>query len=339
MRNYIIRRLLLFPPTLIGVTLIAFFITRIVPGGPIERALAQSQMVDMAGGNSRTAGDNAALSEEQLEQLKKLYGFDKPWPVAYVNWLGKVVTGDLGKSFRYHEPVTDLILERVPVALYFGLMMALVSYLVTIPLGIIKALRHRTWFDNISSAVVFGGYAVPGYALGALLVVYLCMRNDFFPKEGWPTDDFEDLGFFAQVWDLLYHSFLPLLCYVLGMFAFKTMLVKNQLMDNLAADYVRTAVAKGLPFRKAVVGHALRNSLIPIVTTLGQLVTVFVAGSFLIEVVFDIDGIGLLGYTSLMDRDYPVVMGILLISSGLMLLGNLLSDICVAIADPRVRFQ
>lgn len=339
MRSYIIRRLLLMPPTLFGVTLIAFFITRIVPGGPIERAMAESAMVDMAGGSSTRAGDNVALSEDQLEQLKELYGFDKPWPVAYVQWMGRVLIGDLGKSFRYQEPVLNLILERMPISIFFGFMTTLISFAVTIPLGIFKALRHNTWFDNLSSAIVFAAYAVPGYALGALLVVFVCMRAGWFPKEGWPTDDFEDMNFFQQIFDLFHHTFVPLICYVIGLFAFKTMLVKNHLMDNLAADYVRTAVAKGVPFRSAVVKHALRNSLIPIATTFGQLVTIFVAGSFLIEFIFDIDGIGLLGFTSITDRDYPVVLGILLLTSFLVLLGNLISDLCVAFVDPRVRFK
>ena len=339
MRDYFIRRLLLIPPTLIGITLIAFFITRMVPGGPVERALAESQMINMQGGSSKGAGDNVALSEEQVEQLKKLYGLDKPWYIAYPRWLGDLVTGNLGTSFRYQEPVLDLILQRMPISIYFGIVSAIISYLVCIPLGIFKALRHRSLADNVTSAAVFAGYAVPGYALGALLVVYFCMRWEWFPKEGWPTDDWVDLGFFAKVGDLVHHTFLPLVCYMLGSFAFMTMLMKNQLMDNLAADYVRTAVAKGVSFRGAVIGHALRNSLIPIATTLGHLVSIFFAGSFLIENIFDIDGIGLLGYTSILDRDYPVFLGILVLSAFLMLLGNILSDVCVAMVDPRVKFK
>ena len=339
MRAYFIRRFLLIPPTLIGITLIAFFITRMVPGGPVERALAESQMINMQGGNSSGAGDNVALSEDQIQELKKLYGLDKPWYIAYPLWVGDLVQGNLGTSFRYQEPVLDLILQRMPISIYFGLVSAVIVYLVCIPLGILKALKHRTHTDNATSVAVFAGYAVPGYALGALLVVYLCMRWEWFPKEGWPTDDWEDLNFFHRIGDLVHHTFLPLVCYLLGSFAFMTMLMKNQLMDNLAADYVRTAVAKGVSFRRAVVRHAMRNSLIPIATTLGHLVSIFFAGSFLIEYIFDIDGIGLLGYTSILDRDYPVFLGILVLSAFLMLLGNLLSDVCVALVDPRVKFR
>ena len=339
MRDYFIRRLLLIPPTLIGITLIAFLITRMVPGGPIERALAESQMINMQGGSSRGAGDNVALSEEQLNELKKLYGLDKPFYIAYPQWLGSIAVGDFGTSFRYQEPVMDLILERIPISIFFGLVSSFFVYLVCVPLGIFKALKHRTHSDNITSIAVFAGYAVPGYALGALLVVYLCMRRDWFPKEGWPTDDFASLGFFEKIADLSHHTFLPMVCYLLGGFAFLTLLMKNHLMDNLASDYVRTAVAKGVSFRRAVIRHALRNSLIPIATTLGHLVSIFVAGSFLIEFIFDIDGIGLLGYTSIVDRDYPVFLGILVLSAFLMLLGNILSDICVALVDPRVKFK
>jgi len=339
MRAYFIRRFLLIPPTLIGITLIAFFITRIVPGGPVERALAESHMINMQGGNSGAGGSNQALSEDQIEQLKKLYGLDKPWYVAYPLWVGDLLQGNLGTSFRYQEPVLDLILERMPISIFFGLVSSIIVYLVCIPLGIFKALRHRSHADNATSVAVFVGYAVPGYALGALLVVYLCMRLEWFPKEGWPTDDWEYMDFFERVGDLFHHTFLPLVCYLLGSFAFMTMLMKNQLMDNLAADYVRTAVAKGVSFRRAVIRHAMRNSLIPIATTLGHLVSIFFAGSFLIEYIFDIDGIGLLGYTSILDRDYPVFLGILVLSSFLMLLGNLLSDVCVALVDPRVKFR
>lgn len=339
MRDYFIRRFLLIPPTLLGITVIVFFITRIVPGGPIERLMAESGMVDMAGGGSATAGENTALSEEQLDQLREFYGLDKPWYAAYWIWLGKVVQGNLGTSYRYQEPVMSLIWERMHISTYFGLVSMVVVYLVSLPLGILKAIKHRTMTDNVTSILVFTGYAVPGYALGALMVVYLCMRGEWFPKEGWPVEDFAGLSFFAKIVDLAHHTFLPLVCYILGSFALVTLLMKNHLMDNLAADYVRTAVAKGVSFKDSVVRHALRNSLIPLATTFGQNITLFVMGSFLIENIFDIDGIGLLGYISLLDRDYPVVLGILLLSAFLILLGNIISDALVAMVDPRVRFK
>ncbi|MEM7386188.1 MAG: ABC transporter permease subunit [Verrucomicrobiota bacterium] len=339
MKSYFIRRFLLLIPTLLGITIIVFLMTRFVPGGPIERALAESAMMDMQGGSSGGSGDNAALSDDQIQQLKEFYGLDKPWYQAYAIWLGNIFRGDLGTSYRYQEPVLGLILSKMPISVYYGLFTVIITYLVCLPLGIAKALKHRGKFDNISSIIVFGAYAIPGYALGALLVVFLAARWEWFPMGGFTSDEFEDLSLFGKVKDLLHHSFLPLICYLIHQFAFLTMMMKNHLMDNLAADYIRTAVAKGVRFRKAVVGHAMRNSLIPIATNVGQNVTIFVTGSFLIETIFDIDGFGLLGFTSILDRDYPVVMGVLLVTAFLMLLGNIISDMCVALVDPRVRFK
>lgn len=341
MRDYFIRRFLLLIPTLIGITLVTFFITRIVPGGPIERMIAESSMGGQQGGGSSAGGasQNTALSDEQLDQLREFYGLDKPWYQAYVIWLGKVVRGDLGDSYRYQEPVTDIIFSKFPVSIYYGIVTLIITYMVCIPLGIVKAIKHRTHLDNFTSILVFGGYAIPGYALGALLVVFMAARWEWFPMGGFHSDEFEELSAFGKVKDLVYHSVLPLICYLVSAFAFVTMLMKNHLMDNLAADYIRTAIAKGNTFRKAVVGHAMRNSMIPLATYLGGSVTLFVTGSFLIETIFDIDGFGLLGYTSIIDRDYPVVMGVLLITAFLILLGNILSDMLVALVDPRVRFK
>lgn len=339
MRDYFIRRFLLIPPTLLGVTLIVFFITRLVPGGPIERALAEARQADMSSSVRPTAGSDTSLSEEQIEQLKKFYGFDKPWYEAYAVWMGKVVRGDLGDSHIYHQPVTTVIASKFPVSIYFGLITTILTYAICLPLGIVKALRHRTVMDNSTSVLVFFGYAIPGYALGSLLLLVFAVKLRWLPLGGFVGDNFAELGLVAQAWDLFRHTVLPLCAYLVGSFAFTTMLVKNHLMDNLAADYVRTAVAKGVPFRAAVFKHALRNSLIPIATTFGHVISLVLTGSFLIEVVFDIDGMGLLSFKSLVDRDYPVVMGTLLLSSALLLIGNVLSDMLVAWLDPRIRFD
>jgi len=338
MRDYFIRRFLLIPPTLLGITLIVFLITRVVPGGPIERAIMEAQMADSAGSSRADAG-RGAISEEQLTQLKAYYGFDRPALSAYVIWLGKVVRGDLGTSYRFNEPVLGIILERIPVSLTYGLITLFLVYTVCIPLGVLKAIKHRTAIDNVTSVLIFTGYAIPGYALGALFVVYLAARNGWFPMGGFVSRDFADLSFFGQARDFAHHAVLPLLCYTIGSFALVTLLMKNHLMDNLAADYIRTAVAKGVSFRSAVIKHALRNSLIPIATHFGQNFTLLITGSFLIEFIFDINGMGLLGYTSVVDRDYPTVMGVLLISSLLLLIGHIVSDVLVAMVDPRVRFK
>lgn len=337
MRAYFLRRLLLLPVTLVGITLIVFMITRFVPGGPLEQALMRAQFSSEARTTSRGVG-GTALSQEQMDQLKHYYGFDKPWPVAYAQWLGKVFTGDLGTSYRYNEPVTSLIAERLPVSLTYGAIVLLLTYGVCIPLGVVKAIRHNTWVDSATSFLIFVGYAVPGYILGALLVVFLSARLRWFPMGGFVGDNFSSLGFFGKLGDWAYHAVLPLTCYLVGSFALVTLLMKNHLLDNLAADYMRTAVAKGVSGRKAILHHALRNSLIPIVTSIGQSVYLLVFGSFLIETIFDIDGIGLLGYNSVLDRDYPVVLGELLLTALAILVGNIIGDALVALTDPRVKF-
>ena len=340
MRDYFIRRLLLIPPTLIGITIIVFAITRLVPGGPLERAIMEVQQLNTATGSAaRSSGADMALSEAQLDQLREYYGFDKPILISYADWVGKVVRGDLGSSYRYNEPVWDVIRDRFPVSLYYGLVTLVITYLVCIPLGVLKAIKHRTMVDNVTSMFIFIGYAIPGYALGSLLLLYFSVRLEWFPMGGFTSIRFDSLGPWEKVKDLVNHSVLPLICYLVGSFAMVTLLLKNHLMENLASDYIRTAIAKGVSFRHAVVKHAMRNSLIPIATTFGQNIVLLVSGSFLIETIFDINGFGLLGLTAILDRDYPVVMGVVLLASVLLLIGNIISDILVALVDPRIRFS
>jgi len=342
MTAYFIRRLLLVIPTFIGITIMVFTITRFVPGGPIERIIAQAQqMPGIEGGRTgrSSAEQTQPLSEEQIEELKKYYGFDKPVLVSYFLWLGKIFTGDLGTSTRYYDPVWSMIRERIPISLYFGILSLILVYGVCIPLGILKAIKHKSSFDNFSSVVVFTGYAIPGWVAGVFMLVLLASHWEIFPLGGLVSDDFEDFTLIGKTLDIAWHTSLPLIAYVIGSFTVMTLLMKNTLMDNLASDYVRTAIAKGLPFKKAVFRHALRNSLIPIATSFGNNISIILSGSFLIETVFNINGMGLLGYESVVERDYPVVMGILVISSLLFMIGNILSDICVAIVDPRVKFE
>lgn len=418
MRDYFIRRFLLMLPTLIGATMVVFFITRITPGGPLEAALRQAAAQQGERG-MKDAG--ASLSEEQKEEMAAYYGFDRPFLPAYLAWLGLLpkegdkqfikfekdkdempvtlqellpreqwkannayrtteakvtrdgkltaddagvvktwrtraekdkervqvfrpqydglLQGNLGISTRYNEYVWDMIRERMPVSIFYGLVTFIISYLVCIPLGILKAIKHRTVIDNASSILIFVGYAIPGFVLASVLVVYLAARLGWFPTGGFMSEDFASFTLAGKTWDVIHHAVLPLICYMVGSFAFMTMLVKNNLMDNLAADYVRTAVAKGAGFKRAVLGHALRNSLIPLATTLGHVVSIFVAGSVLIELIFEINGFGLLGYYSVLDRDYPLVMGILVIQVVLLMVGNILSDFFVALTDPRIRFE
>jgi microcin C transport system permease protein len=250
-----------------------------------------------------------------------------------------LLQGDLRRSYRYNEPVWEMMARRFPISTFYGILTILATYGICIPLGVVKAIRHRTYVDNLSSILIFMGYAIPGYALASVLLLVFGTNLGWFPISGFVSDNFAELGTFDKIKDVLSHAAMPLLCYLVGSFAITTMMVKNNLMENLAADYVRTAVSKGVAFPKAVVGHALRNSLIPIATTLGQVLGVFLMGSFIVEKIFDIDGFGLLGFNSALERDYMVTMGILTVSSLLMLLGNVLSDFLVALTDPRVSYH
>lgn len=259
--------------------------------------------------------------------------------VAYKTDFAGLLQGDLRRSEVYGDTVWSMILERVPISLYFGILSTIIIYGTCIPLGILKAVKHKSWFDSFSSIFIFVGYAIPGYALGALLVVFLGARLGWFPIFGLTSDNFEELSTVGQLLDILHHTALPLICFVVSGFAMLTMLMKNTLMDNLSADYVRTAMAKGVSFRKAVIGHAFRNSFIPIATGLGSLITLFVSGSMLVEQVFDIQGFGKLQYEAVKAVDINVIMGTLTISAFLMLLGNIISDVIVAFVDPRIKFD
>jgi microcin C transport system permease protein len=300
---------------------------------------AQTAESGPGGGSARGGPGGGALSDEQLAQLKAYFGYDKPPLVAYGHWLVRLAHGDLGDSFRYGEPVTQVISETMPVTLTYGVLSLILTYSISIPLGILKAMRHRRLVDSLSSIVIFIGYAIPGYALGALLVVYLSAHLGWFPMGGFVSENWSDLAAGQKAMDFVRHAVLPLTCYTLGGFAFVTLLTKNQLLDNLAADYVRTAVAKGASFRQAVFGHAFRNSLIPLVTDLGQQIAAIVIGSILIETIFDLNGMGLLFYNAVVDRDPMVVMGVLMIDALLLLVCNFLTDAAIALVDPRIRFK
>jgi len=338
---YFIRRLLLVIPTFIGITVMVFTITRFVPGGPIERMIAQYQMqsMGMGGTPSSSPAQTQPLSDEQIKELEEYYGFDKPVLVSYSLWLKKVLQLDLGSSTRYYEPVWDIIKDKLPISLFYGIMAMILTYSVCIPLGVIKAIRHKTLMDNITSIIVFIGYAIPNYVIAIILLILFSSWLDIFPLGGFTSDNFSDLSFIKKIWDIAYHAVLPLLSYMAGSFAIMTFMMKNTLMDHLASDFIRTAIAKGLPFRRAIFKHAMRNSLIPLATHFGNNISLILMGSYLVEKIFNIDGMGLLSLESIMERDYPVVLGTLVISSLLFLIGNILSDICVAIVDPRVKFE
>lgn len=254
-----------------------------------------------------------------------------------------ILTGDLGTSYNYDKPVASLIAERLHISTYFGIISFLLTYLISIPLGIRKAIKHGTTFDMLSSAGIFIGYAIPGYALGTLLLVLLGGGSffDVFPLGGFHADEqvWKGLSMFGKIKDLLWHTILPVISYMIGSYATLTILMKNSLMENLNQDYVRTAFAKGLPENTVIYKHAVRNSLIPIATGLGGVIGLFLTGSYLIERVFNIDGIGLLSFKALVSVDFPVFLGFLVINMLILMVGNLLSDLIYVLIDPRIKFD
>lgn len=342
MWSYFLRRFLLIIPTFLGITVAVFFIMHFVPGGPVERQIMRMRMASMTEGGSAGVGRiDVELPQEAIDQIREYYGFDKPVHVRYAQWLWNVLHLNLGNSYVYQDPVWDVIKSRFPVSIILGLTGFLLSYLVCVPLGVLKAVKHGSKFDFFSSVLVFMGYAFPGWALGTALLVLLGGGSfwSVFPLGGFRSDNWDYLNFWGKVVDQGRHMFLPVLCYMVGGFATLTILTKNSLMENLSQDYIRTAFAKGLPKRRVIFVHALRNSMIPLATGLGNVFSLILAGSFLIEKVFNIDGMGYLGYTSILQRDYPVALGILVVSSLLMLVGNILSDMIYAVVDPRIRFR
>jgi microcin C transport system permease protein len=340
---YFLRRFLLIIPTFLGITVAVFVVMHFVPGGPVEREIMRLRMATVTEGGAGAAIGfaNEGLPEEAIEQIRQYYGFDKPVHIRYAQWLWNLLHLNLGNSYVYQDPVWDVIRSRFPISIFLGLTGFLLSYLVCVPLGVLKAVKHGSRFDVISSVLVFLGYAVPGWALGTALLVLFGGGSfwSVFPLGGFRSDNWEYLTLGEKILDQAHHMFLPVVCYMIGGFATLTILTKNSLMENMSQDYVRTAFAKGLSKRRVIFVHALRNSLIPISTGLGHVFSLILAGSFLIEKVFNIDGMGYLGYNAILQRDYPVALGILVISSLLMLVGNILSDVIYALVDPRIRFK
>lgn len=325
-------------PTLIGITLMCFVLIQLLPGGPVEELISRAQTAAaMKGG----VDASKALSPDQIAQIQAYFGFDKPAYERYLIWLWNVLHLDLGNSYTYGAPVWNVIVSRFPISLFFGFTSFLLSYMVCIPLGLLKAVRHKSKMDSLTSVAIFSGYVMPGYALGILLIIFLAGGSylDIFPLGGLTSDNFEDLSVINKIIDLLHHLVLPMFCYIISEFAFLTFLMKNSALEELGRDYMRTALSKGLEFNQAVIRHALRNALIPIATRLSEICTLMFAGALLIEKVFDIDGMGLLYYNSMVNRDYNVVMGIILLSSIMAMFGRLFSDILYTLVDPRIKFS
>jgi microcin C transport system permease protein len=339
--KYLLRRLMLMIPTLFGITMIVFFIINLAPGSPIEQQLQALKYSGSSESSDAGGKGGATVSDEVLEALKKQYGFDKPVHVRYWIWLKNLAVLDFGDSFTYEEEVTDVIMSKFPVSLQFGIISIILSYLISIPLGVYKAVKDGSTFDFVSSFILFVAYAIPGFMLGILLIVYFSGGSflDIFPIGGLYSDFYDEMNTWEQIVDRIYHFILPTICYTIGSYTTLTFLMKNSLMEEIKKDYVRTARAKGLGEKVVYLKHALRNALIPIVTGIGGFLGIFFAGSLLIEKVFQLDGIGLLGFNSILSRDYNVIMGLIFIQALLMLIGNIISDICYVLVDPRIDFK
>ena len=342
---YLIRRLLLVIPTFIGITIICFSLTRFLPGGPVELKLMK--MRGMGGGGEAAAaaqGTAASVTDDYRKELERQYGFDKPIYEQYWQWL---VTNRMGmklESYQYpNKTAWQLIKGRIPVSIWFGLASFFLTYLICIPLGIAKALRHRQTFDAGSSLIVFVSYAIPSFALAMGLKMLFCGTMDggwdVFPLGGISSDFATEPS--AWVWfkDRAWHMVLPVLCYVAGSFAMLTLLMKNSLLDQISADYVRTVIAKGATRRRAIWGHAFRNALVPIATGLGPIIGLLFAGSIIIESIFEIPGMGLLSWNALMGRDYAVFLALLSLTASFQLIGNIISDVLYMLIDPRIDFS
>jgi len=345
MLAYFLKRLLLVVPTLLGITLVCFALTQFIPGGPVEQQLLAMRGLsgDATGGAGGGAQGPSTVTAHIRQDLIRYYGFDLPLHTRYKRWLINNRFGLTMPSYQFTDKTAwQLIAARIPVSLWFGITGFLLSYLICIPLGIAKALRHGTRFDMASSVVVFVGYAIPAFALGMILKMLLSGTVDslwdIFPLGGIASEGAAMLSPLAQFRDRLWHMFLPVACYVAGNFAVLTLLMKNSLLDQMSSDYVRTVLAKGATRKRAVWRHALRNALIPIATGFGGILTVMFAGSVIIEKVFEIPGMGLLSLEAIETRDYPVFMAILALTSMLGLLGQILSDLCYVLIDPRIRF-
>lgn len=332
---YLIRRLLIAIPTFLGITLVTFVIINAAPGGPIEQKL---QKIRMGGGEG---GQSTQISQEILDDLAKQYGFDKPIYERYWIWLKNISRFDFGDSFTYQEPVIDVISSKFPVSLSFGIASLILTYLVCIPLGVKKAIHAGGPFDQISGFILYILYSIPPIVLGIFLIVWFAGGSyfDWFPISGMKSDDYDTFSTLGKIADRAYHFVLPLICYMIGSFTELSMLVRNSMLDIIKSDYIRTARSKGLSDSMVYYKHALRNALIPVATGLGGFLRVFLAGSLIIETLFNLDGIGLLGYSSILSRDYNVIMGLTFISSLLLLIGNILSDVVYVLVDPRIDFK
>ena len=345
---YIVRRLLLIIPTLVIILLVNFVIVQAAPGGPVEQAIAHLQGIGGGGvggssGEGIGSGSRASrgLDPKLIKDIEKQYGFDKPAPERLWLMLKSYAQLDFGNSFFRGKTVIDLILEKMPVTISLGLWATLITYLVSIPLGIRKAVRHGSSFDVWSSTAIVVGYAVPAFLFAMFLIVVFAGGTslNWFPVRGLVSENFEELSTVGKIADYFWHLVLPVTSLVIGGFATLTILTKNSFLNEITRQYVVTARAKGLSERRVLYGHVLRNAMLLVISGIPQaFISVFFAGSLLIEVIFSLDGLGRMSYEAAVSRDYPVVFGSLFIFTLFGLLIKLIGDLCYTLVDPRIDF-
>lgn len=366
MTQYLLRRLLLMIPTIFGIMVLNFVIVQAAPGGPVEQAIARikgtasgaTNRVAGGGGEIGMAGQAAiggtaiatnsnyrgaqGLDPEFIKQLEKIYGFDKPPLERFTKMIGDYLRLDFGKSFFRDEQVIDLIREKMPVSISLGLWTTLLVYLISIPLGIAKAVRDGSRFDIITSTLIIAGYAIPSFLFAIALIILFAGGSywQIFPMRGLVSDNWEEMNAFQQIIDYIWHMTLPITAMVISGFAGLTMLTKNSFLDEINKQYVLTARAKGLTQTQTLYRHVFRNAMLIVIAGFpGAIMSILFTGSLLIEVIFSLDGLGLLGFEAAMNRDYPVMFGTLFIFTCLGLFFKLLGDLTYVLVDPRIDFS
>ena len=350
MTSYLAKRLLLILPTLFGILIINFVIVQFAPGGPVDQVLAQAaglgasstSAVSSGSATGSTGTTTSGLDPALVKRIEAQFGFDKPAHERFLQMMASYATLDLGNSYFQDRPVMDLIIERLPVSISLGLWSLLAIYAISIPLGIAKAVRDGSRFDVITSGIVFAAYAIPGFLFAILLIVVFAGGSylDWFPMRGLVSDNFHELSTAARIGDYFWHLALPLTALTIGGFATLTMLTKNSFLEELNKQYVITARAKRLSTRRVLYGHVFRNAMLIVIAGFpAAFVGILFTGSLMIEVIFSLDGIGLLGYEAVVKRDYPILFGTLFIFTLLGLVMQLVGDLVYALVDPRIDFE
>lgn len=347
MLTYLLKRILLIIPTLFGILALNFFIIQLAPGGPVEQMSAK--ITNATHGESNIGSVKLSsyqgakgLDSELIERLKKMYGFDKSIGERFLLMLKNYAKFDFGTSFYREESVLNIIKEKLPVSVSLGVFSTILIYLVAIPLGIKKAVREGSRFDSITSVVITFAYCIPSFLLGVLLIVLFCGGSffSFFPLKGLVSDNFADLSLFGKITDYLWHLALPLFCIVVTSFASLCFLVKNSFLDEMAKSYVLLVRAKGASSHRILYGHIFRNAMLLVISMFPiTFVSMFFSSNLLIEIIFSLDGLGLLGYESILNRDYPIVFGTLFIFTLIALIVGILSDMLYMVIDPRINFD